>query len=295
MMIAGGVALTPLDGSPTAEAVVPWVRALARVLRLRIVLVMVEPEDRDTARRYLDGIAAALGESIQIDRRVVSGEDVAARLLELADEEDAELILLATHGRSGFDRWRLGSVADELVRASTRPVLVIRAGAAAAPTADVRLARILVPLDGYAEAEAALAPARAIAAGGQAIIDLVHVVPEMWSAVAGIAAGAARQLDAAAGDYLDHVRTRLVSDVSAESHVLHGSTATALLDYAESSGADLIAMSTHGRGGVARWALGSVADRVLHGTTHPLLLVRPDPARLRGGGLFAVEGEPGRP
>jgi nucleotide-binding universal stress UspA family protein len=133
---------------------------------------------------------------------------------------------------------------------------------------------IVVPLDGSAESEAALPHARAIAAatGGKLVLFSSVYLPDMWLAPA-------TQVDLsveieAARDYLESRRAGL-TEIPTEVAVGEGLPAQAILEYARSSGADLIAMTTHGRSGVSRLAWGSVAGKVQHSTETPLLVVRP--------------------
>lgn len=206
----------------------------------------------------------------------------------------ADLIVMSTHGRGGMARAWLGSVADRLVRHVTIPVLLVRPaedpasaspapGAAAGPAAGRTIRRMLVPLDGSELAEAALEPAASVVARTGGALVLARVTgtelpigspypPEAGAALEEHAEGEVRESQR----YLDGVATRLrdggvdVADVV----VRDGATSATILDIARES-ADAIAMATHGRGGLRRWILGSVSDKVLRGGDLPVLLVRP--------------------
>jgi nucleotide-binding universal stress UspA family protein len=297
-------ALVALDGSETAEAVLPWAAELARGLGLRLILLqMVEPSlpspdipnsDRvPAAETYLDGVAEPLRRpGIEVQRRAVTveegGDAVSAGIITQADLVGAALIMLATHGRSGPKRWALGSVAEEVIRTATCPVLVVRAGMGAPKDRPHRVQRILTPLDGSATAESALAEAVRLATAFGAILDVIAVVP--WAASvygAGAEVWTGEEVDdrlaQGSDDYLGRIQDRLPPDLPCERQVLRGAPATAILDHAERTRADLIVMGTHGRSGLSRFVLGSVADRVVRGGTVPVVLVRGGEAGDRGG------------
>ncbi len=149
--------------------------------------------------------------------------------------------------------------------------------------------KILVPLDGSAFSEVVLPHVEDIAARMEAEVVLVRVVQyvaDYLAASSTLAAGSPMVLasikegDEAvrqeAGKYLMGIAS-LLSDkgLKVKSDVRFGPVAENILDAADEKNADLIAMSTHGRSGVARWLVGSVADRIVHGANVPVLLVRP--------------------
>ncbi len=134
--------LVPLDGSPLAEAILPQVQGLAKltgaeICLLRVALVHTFPgidaTDKqvaavERAENYLGRIAERLAEDgISVSARVRYGRG-AEEIVDCAATEDIDLVAMSTHGRSGVGRWAMGSVAEKVVRASTKPVLLIRAG-----------------------------------------------------------------------------------------------------------------------------------------------------------------------
>jgi nucleotide-binding universal stress UspA family protein len=239
---------------------------------------------------------------------VLSGLDVttqvatdtpAAAILATAQEGQAgqvgqvDLIVLCSHGRSGISRWVLGSVAEHVARHATAPVLVLRESGPipTGPHPDPEQPiRILVPLDGSALAEAALDPAAdtilALAGPHGGALHLTAVLTAFETDPASMPEGLAL---VGARTYLARIADRLRAgypQLTVTWSITTGfDTADALLRVAEmgedaagagpSSRCDLIAMATHGRTGVARWALGSITERVLHASTLPLLIVRP--------------------
>lgn len=289
--MATSIAIVPLDGSSTAEAVLPWAIAVAKVFDLQLELVQLVKEAwpggdakaeaaLQPARHYLQGVAAAL-ESTGVpvaSRAQPVGDDLADGIVGIAKSLDAGLIMLATHGRTGVRRLVMGSVADGVARTAECPVLVVRGNSEQGRTAPV-IRRVLLPLDGSTLSEAALSHAARVASTTGATLDLIQAVP--WSASLLVTAnesyippGLDEQLEAGAAEYLRQAAGQVPQGIKTETHVLRGDAASAILDYAERSGAALVVMSTRGRTGVARWALGSVADKVLRAGDRPVLLVR---------------------
>ncbi len=137
--------------------------------------------------------------------------------------------------------------------------------------------KILVPLDGSELAECVLPHVKAIALGSGGKVTLVRVVEP---APAGIPPAVESELQKAgikaAEDYLARIKAELVKQrLNVETKVLTGRAAEALVDFAQREKVDVIIMATHGRSGVRRWVFGSVADRVLHYSSAPILLIRP--------------------
>jgi len=131
--------------------------------------------------------------------------------------------------------------------------------------------KILVPLDGSELAKAIIPHVQAMAAGHQSDLILLQVLP-----ATGVVAEVAAKERQEAEDHLMEVEQGLLNEGIKVGHTIrHGADAAAeIVDYAEVNDVDLIAMTTHGRSGVSRWVLGSVASRVLRGTSKPILLVR---------------------
>jgi len=293
--------LVPLDGSETAERAVPHAVALAGLFDASIVLARVpEPtvvpvmsgavwvteevesrEATDRAQAYLDEVRA---------RTLFAGLDVAtatpphpvaAGLLQAIEDADASLVVMTTHGYSGFKRWVFGSVTDKLIRAAHVGVYLIREGADERPPGAIR--RLIVPLDGSELAESALATAAEIADRTGASITLAQVptVPAYVTTIpetSGWIPGYLREQANEATLYLRAQASALAesgitSDIDVEV-VRSGGVADGILASAEEHGVDLIVMSTHGRTGLGRWMFGSVADRVLRGAEIPVWLVR---------------------
>jgi len=192
-------------------------------------------------------------------------------------------VVMATHGRGALSRFWLGSVTDRLVRRATAPVLLVRPQQGTPDlTHEQMIHHILVPLDGSALAEQALAHAVALGTSMDAEYTLLQAIEpvageygvELYAAEPG--EPAFTHLRTAAQTYLEHVAARLRAEsLRVRTVVVVGPPARAILEYAHSQ-VDLIAMATHGHSGIANLLVGGVADKVLRGASVPVLVYRPD-------------------
>lgn len=196
-------------------------------------------------------------------------------ILQAVRQDSPDVVVMGTHGRGVVGRALLGGVTAKVVRHSPRPVLAVRW-----PRVHLRtpFARILVPLDGSTLADGILAEARALASSLGAGLVLARVIePANYSraySMTDIGALEAGKAEAVA-DYLKEVAARLEADgCRVQTDVMFGDPAIAILEHAARVEADIIAMSTHGRSGLDRWLMGSVAEKVLMGSQVPVLLYR---------------------
>jgi nucleotide-binding universal stress UspA family protein len=287
--------LVPLDGSTFAEHALPLALGLARRSRASIHLVTVaalpvvsnfdgisfvptaseEAVMRD-AWAYLESTQARLRERIvEITGEVMFG-DTAPNLRNLAATGCYDLVVMATHARSRFGRFFLGSVADEMVRHATLPLLLVH------PEEDEvhldkepDLSRVIVPLDGTEVAEQILEPAVALTAlipGAE--IELVRALPATEQDEADVADSLSFR---DAREYLAAIAAKLEArGLRVWTHtVFTDRPAEAILNEADARHAGLIAMETHGLGGLARLLHGSIADKVVRGAHVPVLVHRP--------------------
>jgi nucleotide-binding universal stress UspA family protein len=274
--------LVPLDGSDTAEAALAYVALLpsdrARLLAVecdRVDLSAVCTAARD-CKAYLEALAAPLRDHGRDVDTLVAFGNPAEQILALAAA--ADLVVMGSHGHGGVRRFVLGSVADEVARHAPVPVMIVRGGPGSPPA--VRVTRIVVPLDGSELAEQAVPVAAAVAADLGVPVHLMRVldVDALRATVqAGIHAAAAylrsqEEIQRYAEEYLaEQVQQLRNRDLTATAEVLTGSPAVTLLDAIRPD--DLVVMTTHGRGGVRRWLLGSVADKLVRAAAAPVLLV----------------------
>lgn len=210
--------------------------------------------------------------------------DPAQEIAEAITSMDIDMIAMATHGRTGVSKLIMGSVAEHVLRNLTRPLLLVRPHGEITSQASVAALRtIVVPLDGSAFAEQALIQAQRIAAETGATLVLVAAVPlidEVGLAAAGAFSGGMPEQNLAEQErlrqYLKHTVARLAAEgLKASARLVIGHPADAILQISAEEPADLIVMATHGRSGLLRVLLGSVAARVVHGAALPVLLVRP--------------------
>ena len=306
--------LVPLDGSSRAEEALPVAAHIARASGGSIHLLevvspiidyggfalapmttgLVVESDTAAAEDYLKQVAASPAfEGIPTTTGVAFGLP-AQYILAAATSGEIDLIVLCSHGRTGFTRWALGSVAHTLAHESGVPTLVLRESKPAAPFIPLdttRPIRALVPLDGSELAEAALAPASslvaALSAPEQGALHLAEVVMlYQTSAEEGFVSELNEEAVERAKVYLAQTTERLqapdqqsrlsiTSSVKLEQDVAGTLVSLAEHGTGETGACDLIAMSTHGRHGLERWVMGSVTDRVLNATRLPILIVRP--------------------
>lgn len=306
--------LVPLDGSARAERGLALAARLARgsgsgLLIVRVVSVpnirfapYGEPAQialaliataREAAADYLQRVSnSPLVEGVSVETRTIEGH-VTADILDTARDEQCDLIVICTHGHAGFGRWRLGRVATHVARHAPVPVLIVPAHDAqtSASVTDTDI-RILATLDGSELAEAAIPPAldlaHALAAPERVTVHLLQVVDFFTTAMANAdvdqtapspARGAEEHALDVARTYLKGLADRIQRE---NPGMTMTSAATLAADVARTIGEiaegqpryDFVTMATHGRGGLQRWALGSITERVLQSTQLPLLIAR---------------------
>jgi nucleotide-binding universal stress UspA family protein len=280
--------LIPLDGSKEAESVLPYVRNLAPQFNSRVYIlgVGIGRKTRRVNRLLEDYVNRIVNElhvhNIKSEPVILYGT-AAEKILDFTAEKEIDLIIMATHGRSGITRWWMGSVAEKVISEATAPVLLVRSKRRRTTgTADKLepIHKILAPLDGSDIGEVALPYAEAIAANSQATVNLIQIISPPGTVEANLLGGPdwrkfVNAMRDAGESYLKSIAERLSGkDIKVSYEVLTGDPADKIVEYATAKGANLIAMSTHGRTGLSRWVLGSVADKVLHGARIPILLVR---------------------
>lgn len=295
-----GRILVPLDGSTLAERALEPALDLAAVNGGEVILLTAPvyhqylltseaaygadiPDGsffdiRQESAAYLEQLSRIYQKpGVTIRTHVADGE-AAAVILDIADDDDVDLIVMSTHGRSGVTRWLFGSVTARVLSQAPCPVLVIRH--------ERPVQQVLITLDGSPVSELALEPGFACARPYRALVTLLHVTPVP---VASDYAAPLRDNDgdmpatafASIGHYLDDVRRRYQAlHLPIETVVLTGTPAQAVLDFSETHAQDLIVMATHGHTGLRRWVFGSVTDKVMRQTHANLLIVRPPESEL---------------
>lgn len=295
--------IVPLDGSPLAEGALPYALALAAATDAPVTLMQVVPssqlmrdhylrydasmeaEQMATAATVLEARARSLSHPPQrIDTYLAVG-DAAEEIVRYAERGEGSCIVMATHGRGGALHWAFGSVARKVLTAATIPTLIVRSEREPAQSAQPATIRsLLVPLDGSKLAEAAIPHARDIAHELGARVTLVRVIPLLSTLIASpyepmIAAEyydeTMEQMRTSAQEYLTTIsHTFSAASIVTDTVVKQGGAPMALLEMVDTKEYDLVVMSTHGRTGVKRWVLGSVAERLVEASHTPVLLVR---------------------
>jgi nucleotide-binding universal stress UspA family protein len=295
-MRESGPILVPLDGSDLAERALPYAVALAEALRTSLVLVTawqgtdselgvsfpkmaleIESKAREYYAQYLDRTKSGIA-TVPVETQVRGG-DAGDEIIAAARETQARLLVIATHGRSGVGRWLYGSTAGRLLREAPAPVVAVGPRSLQGPHDGVSLRHVMVPLDGSPLAERAIPVARTIAKALGGRLTFVRAVN--WAAMAypyalpdAYVPQVDQELEASAKAYLRR-QEEAVTDLPVEAYVVRAAAADGLMEFVEKQQVDLVVMTTHARAGLARAALGSVADRLLQGHA-PVLLVRPE-------------------
>jgi nucleotide-binding universal stress UspA family protein len=292
--------LVPLDGSALAELALPYAMRLAEARKAHLILFRAvlagPPSGMDWERQQLDAIDEAQSYITRIAQdataRAVTVETVvtygpaAREILAVSRDQDVSEIVMATHGRSGLSHLLSGSVAEAVLAETSVPVFLVHGVSGEAPPTvfDPDSARIVVPLDGSEFAEAAVALAQDIA-GPRSELILLRVTPHPEGAVrdeTGQIISYMDQLEAdlrrEAADYLEGIVGQLASTspgLSVRTVIRVGEPATSIASVVVEKAADLVVMATHGRTGITRAVMGSVAGKVLLSGSTPVLLVRP--------------------
>ncbi len=262
--------LIPLDGSRFAEQALPMAEVICRRYDTRLTLVSALAGNR----AYLGQVAERLkGTGLKVDIRTGKGS-VTETVRTLIDETDADLVVTSTRGGSGAWHWMSGGVTPKLISEIDQPVLVIQSEDGKLP----QIKKLLVSLDGSEFSERILPYARALSAafGAEVLLLAVPEIPEAGRF--GAAPDRVKEMRAEAEGqlwtYLNDVAAYTCDDCIAVKTMVTGSyPARTIVRLAEEEAADLIMMSTRGRGGLDRLMMGSVAQRVVGQTRLPVFLL----------------------
>ena len=297
--------LVPLDGSKTAEKVLPLARCFARSLQIPVELLgvvdiaemarhvaadqglMIRTLVDDSTRRmgdYLERVAKNFPTGT-VQCTVRKG-DAPEAIIESAAAEKQTLIAMATHGRSGLDRWLLGSVAEKVLRGASSPTLVVRAKEEQSPTWEMAtLKRVIVPLDGSELSEHILPHVEALAKDLDLEVMLIGIYGGPLAAgrngdgfyntgqMEALLAELRVEIVTYLGIKAEEMKGRGLNKLSFKAK--EGLAADEIIAMARATPDTLIAMCTHGRSGVQRWMLGSVTETVVRHSGAPVLVVHP--------------------
>ena len=296
--------LVPLDGSELAEVTLWYAARLAGRLRSAITLLYVNPPNeltsphmyecylRDAVNRVKEQATQMAAETgggeIAVDYKMLKG-DPAEEIVDYADSAKNDLIILSTQGKSGIKRWALGNVANKVVRATRKQVLLIRARGAQADVYKDRLTRVLVPVDGSRESESILRVITVMAKQLNLEVTLLHLWPRRTEIQFQTEVKPWEKIEKRENEYIQRLGDRLKAEGINTRAVFRvitpGHEAEEIIKMAEEDKFSMVAMATHGRSGVGRWIFGSNAEKVLNEGSTPLLLVRPFKGRAKPGPL----------
>lgn len=270
--------VVPLDGSNTAEMVLPYVTGIASRCGSEVTLLRVSEPNTvmfQEYRSYLEDVATKMradliswkaSDQTGVEATVPLGSPV-TEILRYVNDRNCGLVAIASRGASNQEQWPLGETADRILRGSSCPVLLIRKRIESRLLEEKRIfRRIMLPLDGSKWGEAAVTLVQTLANALEAEIILFHSTR----------ANTSDERREALSVYFESVARALKEGGSKVTNVVtEGHPADTILDYAGANGVDLIAMSTHGRSGINRWVFGSVTEKVLNAGDTAVLVVRP--------------------
>jgi nucleotide-binding universal stress UspA family protein len=302
--------LIPLDTSKLSEIALPYAEELAVKLGSELILLHVgtlaDGADKSDHSVYLRNITAKTERKINRSPALLTGAKVKVtsailgspgiitnppeEILDYAEKENISLIIMASHGRTGIRRWALGSTANKVAKAARCPLLLIRAGTVV--PRKVSLGKILVPLDGSQPSEAVLPYIETLASRLKSRVSLLNIVEPLYHVYPyseGLgyygSAGVVRMpyteeemkpTKSVAEKYMKDINDKLsFKGVKTSYEIRIGSPGEEIIKAEAEMHPHLVAMSTHGHSGFGRFDHGSVADKVLHAGSTPLLLVRP--------------------
>jgi nucleotide-binding universal stress UspA family protein len=282
--------LVPLDGSEVAEAAIPYARAAGRSRDSRVVLITVIGASEE---RYNHPIEAYLAEKVEaleskgakVSTAIARG-DAADEVIEFADGNKVDLIVISSHGYSGIKRRIIGSVAQKVLHGTCVPTLLVKPGAGV--PSEVEFKKLIVALDGSPFAETSILYAEQLVRGAGAEIILLRVsdppvVPPAWSRDADshrkeYQRRLTAELEQQAMEYLEKAKGAFTRKrIKVRPQAVVGMAAEAIMELAHKENVDVVALTTHGRSGVSRWVHGSVASKIAQECQRPVLLVRPCP------------------
>ena len=288
--------LVPLDGSDRSERVLPPARSIVEALQLEVELLQVIDPNVITAfsdpehGRYVDQVDASfrtnaihylerIANSFPDPSKVTCSAELGNAAEVISDKAAAHLgtiIAMCTHGRSGVERWLLGSVADKVLHAAESPLLLVRATEKSPLSETQLLQKIVVPLDGSQLAELTLPHVVELAKSLGLEVVLVRVFDPLSQGHMPYVEQIREKMQAEAKNYLQlKVRALESEGLKDVSYLLlEGNAAAKIVDITQATHDNLVAICTHCRSGIGRWVLGSVTDRVVRYSGDPVLVIR---------------------
>ncbi len=245
---------------------------------------IIENAQLQATRRLEEMVAPFRRQDMQVEALAAVGQDPAEEIVRTAQQRGCDLIAMSTHGRGFFSRAISGSVASDVLRVSPMPVMVVRSrDDAAAAGNDLALSSIIVPLDGSEFAERALPYAAYLAEALSLQVVLVRVLASGDTSLQPGGAlpypdsthvAATQEMESQAIQYLGDIAYPLTSrGLDVRWHLLRGAPANSLVEFAVATPANMIVLASHGRSGLKRWLLGSVAEDLIRHSGDPVLVI----------------------
>jgi nucleotide-binding universal stress UspA family protein len=303
--------LVPLDGSELAEEVLVYAKELAGRLDIDVDLLHISNPASEALKpmeeAYIEHLAESFRKQVEaVQQKTGQGKAkpinvkaellvgyAAEAILQYADKDGVDLILLASHGRSGIKRWTIGSVAGKVMSATKIPVWLIKSvGTKETPYDKWTNQTLIVSLDGSELAESILPHAEVLTKQrGDTPIDVVLVrvaeplnIPTYYSPdISGVTLNwgnfiqqETQRRKQAAKEYLAKIEEQLKNKgITVRSVVIEGRPTDEVVEFVNKTPNSMIIMATHGRSGLSRLVYGSVAANVLNGVTRPMFIIKP--------------------
>ncbi len=262
--------LIPHDGSTLSGQVVKAAQSLLTA-GTRVVLVHVDTSGQDDVTKVQEAAAELKALGVDVSERNERSDDAAAALLNNIEQDSPALVLMGTHGRSGSGRFIRGSVAERMLCKCPQPLLMINPST----QTPLPLRSVLVPLDASDSSFEIISPLVDLISGTGAKVTLLFVDFDDPTDTEELRTNRREQRKADIAAWFDRPSSRIAAaGLNVNIRVEHGNPAEKILQVANDPDYDLLAMTTHGRSGVARWAFGSVAEKVLGACEKPILLKR---------------------
>jgi len=288
--------LVPLDGSELGELALPCAEEIAAAFGSQVDLLHVcetkAPEHRHMHQVYLEKMVGQTTAHIGAQRSEVVGAarvkavvldgDPAAQIIEYAEKNNVSLLIMVSHGRSGIMPWSMGSTAARILNRTAKPVLFIRAQKPVPQSGTSVFSRIMLPLDGSPNGEAALPHIKELTDRITSEITLFRVIAPGYhvQTIGGLnyvslPKAERDRLSDEARQYLDRISAEVEgSRATIKLEVRVGDAAAEIIKFAAEQDFNLIAMSSHGYSSIDKWTFGGVTHKVLHSGKTPIFLVR---------------------
>lgn len=263
--------LIPHDGSTLSGSVVESGISFINP-ETSVILVHIDTHEQGGDIPAINDTTEFLrAKGFKVSRHDVRAKDAVKGLIKAIEEISPELVLMATHGQSGSGRFIRGNVAERMLQSCPVPLLMIDPMV----NQQVTLRSVLVPIDASEESFKVIEPLLDIATDAGPEITLLFVDFDDPTDTEEIRNKRRESRKADVSTWFNKIEHQLAAaGLSTKIRIEHGNAAEKILDTVQEDDYDMIAMTTHGRSGLSRWAFGSVAEKVLGVCSKPILLFR---------------------